>query len=159
MIRRKTAALFEACAGIGVLSAGVSGEAFGKACAFGSNLGMIFQKRDDIIDYYDSPEIGKPTSNAMLQGKHTLPAINAENNGGDSDMLELAYKVKEQSVTQEVIDTLVEYTKSHGGIEYAERRMEELRLKCMEYIENAVSDEGIKRALTAYIDFVIERNN
>ena len=53
----------------------------------------------------------------------------------------------------------MEYTKSHGGIEYAERRMEELRLKCMEYIENAVSDEGIKCALTAYIDFVIERNN
>ena len=153
VIRRKTAALFEACAGIGVLSAGVSGE------AFGSNLGMIFQIRDDIFDYYDSPEIGKPTGNDMLEGKLTLPAIYAVNNGGDSDMLELAYKVKEQSVTQEEIDTLVEYTKSHGGIEYAERRMEELRLKCMEYIENAVSDEGIKRALTAYIDFVIERNN
>lgn len=159
VIRRKTAALFEACAGIGVLSAGVTGEAFGKACAFGSNLGMIFQIRDDIFDYYDSPEIGKPTGNDMLEGKLTLPAIYAVNNGGDSDMLELAYKVKEQSVTQEEIDTLVEYTKSHGGIEYAERRMEELRLKCMEYIENAVSDEGIKRALTAYIDFVIERNN
>ena len=159
VIRRKTAALFEACAGIGVLSAGVSGEAFGKACAFGSNLGMIFQIRDDIFDYYDSPEIGKPTGNDMLEGKLTLPAIYAVNNGGDSAMLELAYKVKEQSVTQDEIDTLVEYTKSHGGIEYAERRMEELRLKCMEYIENAVSDEGIKRALTAYIDFVIERNN
>ncbi len=159
VIRRKTAALFEACAGIGVLSAGVSGEAFGKACEFGGNLGMIFQIRDDIFDYFDSPEIGKPTGNDMLEGKLTLPAIYAVNNGGDGAMLELAYKVKEQSVTQEEIDTLVEYTKSHGGIEYAERRMEELRLKCMEYIENAVSDEGIKRALTAYIDFVIERNN
>ena len=120
---------------------------------------MIFQIRDDIFDYYDSPEIGKPTGNDMLEGKLTLPAIYAVNNGGDSAMLELAYKVKEQSVTQDEIDTLVEYTKSHGGIEYAERRMEELRLKCMEYIENTVSDEGIKRALTAYIDFVIERNN
>lgn len=159
VIRRKTAALFEACAGIGVLSAGVSGEGFEKACAFGSNLGMIFQIRDDIFDYYDSPKIGKPTGNDMLEGKLTLPAIYAVNNGGDRDMLELAYKVKEQSVTQEEIGTLVEYTKSHGGIEYAERRMEELRLKCMEYIENAVGDEDIKRALTAYIDFVIERNN
>ena len=96
VIRRKTAALFEACAGIGVLSTGVSGEAFGKACAFGSNLGMIFQIRDDIFDYYDSPEIGKPTGNDMLEGKLTLPAIYAVNNGGDSAMLELAYKVKEQ---------------------------------------------------------------
>ena len=93
----------------------------------------------------------------MLEGKLTLPAIYAVNNGGDKAMLELAYKVKEQSVTQEEIDTLVEYTKSHGGIEYAEQRMEELRLKCMEYIENAVKDEEIKRALTAYLDFVIQR--
>lgn len=157
VIRQKTAALFEACAGIGVLSAGATGDDFEKARTFGRNLGIIFQIRDDIFDYYDSPEIGKPTGNDMLEGKLTLPAIYAVNNGGDKAMLELAYKVKEQSVTQEEIDTLVEYTKSHGGIEYAERRMEELRLKCMEYIENAVKDEEIKRALTAYLDFVIQR--
>lgn len=157
VIRQKTAALFEACAGIGVLSAGATGDDFEKARTFGRNLGIIFQIRDDIFDYYDSPEIGKPTGNDMLEGKLTLPAIYAVNNGGDKAMLELAYKVKEQSVTQEEIDTLVEYTKSHGGIEYAEQRMEELRLKCMEYIENAVTDEEIKRALTAYLDFVIQR--
>ncbi len=157
VIRQKTAALFEACAGIGVLSAGVTGDDFERARTFGRNLGIIFQIRDDIFDYYDSPEIGKPTGNDMLEGKLTLPAIYAVNNGGDKAMLELAYKVKEQSVTQEEIDTLVEYTKSHGGIEYAEQRMEELRLKCMEYIENAVKDEEIKRALTAYLDFVIQR--
>ena len=157
VIRQKTAALFEACAGIGVLSAGATGDDFEKARTFGRNLGIIFQIRDDIFDYYDSPEIGKPTGNDMLEGKLTLPAIYAVNNGGDKAMLELAYKVKEQSVTQEEIDILVEYTKSHGGIEYAEQRMEELRLKCMEYIENAVKDEEIKRALTAYLDFVIQR--
>lgn len=157
VIRQKTAALFEACSGIGVLSAGATGDDFEKARTFGRNLGIIFQIRDDIFDYYDSPEIGKPTGNDMLEGKLTLPAIYAVNNGGDKAMLELAYKVKEQSVTQEEIDTLVEYTKSHGGIEYAEQRMEELRLKCMEYIENAVKDEEIKRALTAYLDFVIQR--
>lgn len=157
VIRQKTAALFEACAGIGVLSAGATGDDFEKARTFGRNLGIIFQIRDDIFDYYDSPEIGKPTGNDMLEGKLTLPAIYAVKNGGDKAMLELAYKVKEQSVTQEEIDTLVEYTKSHGGIEYAEQRMEELRLKCMEYIENAVKDEEIKRALTAYLDFVIQR--
>lgn len=157
VIRQKTAALFEACAGIGVLSAGATGDDFEKARTFGRNLGIIFQIRDDIFDYYDSPEIGKPTGNDMLEGKLTLPAIYAVNNGGDKAMLELAYKVKEQSVTQEEIDTLVEYTKSHGGIEYAEQRMEELRLKCMEYIENAVKDEEIKRALTVYLDFVIQR--
>ena len=157
VIRQKTAALFEACAGIGVLSAGVTGEDFENARTFGRHLGIIFQIRDDIFDYYDSPEIGKPTGNDMLEGKLTLPAIYAVNSSGDSRMLELAYKVKERTVTQEEIDALVEYTKSHGGIEYAERRMEELRRKCMSYIENNVTDAEIKSALTAYLDFVIER--
>ena len=35
--------------------------------------------------------------------------------------------------------------------------MEELRRKCMSYIENNVTDAEIKSALTAYLDFVIER--
>ena len=35
---------------------------------FGQRIGIIFQIRDDIFDYYDSTEIGKPTGNDMLEG-------------------------------------------------------------------------------------------
>ena len=42
---------------------------------FGKKLGIIFQIRDDIFDYSDSKEIGKPTGNDMTEGKLTLPAI------------------------------------------------------------------------------------
>ena len=54
VIKQKTAALFEACAGIGALSAKASIEAVEAAKKFGQNLGIIFQIRDDIFDYYDS---------------------------------------------------------------------------------------------------------
>ena len=69
VIKQKTAALFEACCGIGALSAGASNEDIERAKQFGQNLGVIFQIRDDIFDYYDSPEIGKPTGNDMAEGK------------------------------------------------------------------------------------------
>ena len=71
VIKQKTAALFEACAAIGAISANASDEEVKKARQFGQNLGIMFQIRDDIFDYFDSKEIGKPTGNDMAEGKLT----------------------------------------------------------------------------------------
>lgn len=159
VIRQKTAALFEACAGIGALSAGASAGDVEAAKTFGRNLGMIFQIRDDIFDYYDSAEIGKPTGNDMAEGKLTLPAIYAVNNGAPESVRALAYKVKEGTINADEIALLVDYTKKNGGIEYAESRMAELHSGCLEYIGRMVPDAEIKSALGAYLDFVVKRTN
>lgn len=94
VIKQKTAALFEACAGIGAMSANASELQIEAAKRFGQNLGIIFQIRDDIFDYYDSKEIGKPTGNDMTEGKLTLPVIYALKATGDKEMMKLARKVK-----------------------------------------------------------------
>lgn len=158
VINRKTAALFEACCTIGAVSAGKKEEDLEGTARFGRLLGMIFQIRDDIFDYYDSKEIGKPTGNDMAEGKLTLPAIYAVEQSSNVDIKRLATKVKKHTVTPEEIKMLVEYTKSNGGIEYAERRMAEMRKEAMDFIKNEVTDSSIADALTAYLDFVIERN-
>lgn len=158
VIKQKTAALFEACCAIGALSAGASENDIEKAKQFGQNLGIIFQIRDDIFDYYDSAEIGKPTGNDMAEGKLTLPVIHALNSTQDEAMRQLAYKVKDHSVTQDEIDCLVEFTKNNGGIEYAEKRMTDFRQQCCDYICENVKDDEVKEALYAYVDFVIRRN-
>lgn len=159
VIKQKTAALFEACAGIGALSSGASEENVMAAKQFGQNLGIIFQIRDDIFDYYDSKEIGKPTGNDMAEGKLTLPVIHAVNNGGDEDMKRLALKVKDHSVTAEEIASLVDYTKRMGGIEYAEKRMWEFHAEAQRFLDERVGQQEIKEALQAYLDFVIKRNS
>ena len=159
VIKQKTAALFEACAGIGALSSGASEEDVMAAKQFGKNLGIIFQIRDDIFDYYDSKEIGKPTGNDMAEGKLTLPVIHAVNNGGDEDMKRLALKVKDHSVTAEEIASLVDYTKRMGGIEYAEKRMWEFHAEAQRFLDERVGQQEIKEALKAYLDFVIKRNS
>ena len=158
VIKQKTAALFEACAGIGALSSGASEEDVKAAKLFGQNLGIIFQIRDDIFDYYDSSEIGKPTGNDMAEGKLTLPVIHAVNNGGDESMRKLALKVKERSVTEDEIAQLVAYTKENGGIEYAERRMWEFHAEAQRFIDEKVEQQDVKDALQTYLDFVIKRN-
>jgi octaprenyl-diphosphate synthase len=157
VIKQKTAALFEACAAIGAISAGASDEEIKKASEFGQTLGIMFQIRDDIFDYYDSKEIGKPTGNDMTEGKLTLPVIYALNNSDFESMQTLARKVKAGTINQDEIAVLVEFTKQHGGIEYAEKRMQEFSQKCMDYIDSSVKEKAIKDALTAYVDYVIER--
>jgi octaprenyl-diphosphate synthase len=157
IIKNKTAALFEACAAIGALSAGASEEDVVKAGQFGQNLGIMFQIRDDIFDYYDSKEIGKPTGNDMAEGKLTLPVIYALNTHRMDSMMNLARKVKQGGVNTDEIAVLVEFAKKVGGIEYAEKRMQDFHDLCQRYIVENVKSGELKDALTAYIDYVIER--
>ena len=159
VIKMKTAALFESCAGIGAMSAGASAEEVEKAKLFGQNLGIIFQIRDDIFDYYESSEIGKPTGNDMAEGKLTLPVIYALNNSNLESMHMLARKVKNGTVNSDEIAVLVDFAKENGGIEYAKRRMNDYRQLCLDYIERSVKEKAIRDALTAYVDYVIQRNH
>ena len=159
IIKRKTAAMFEACAAIGAESAGASHDDVEAARKFGQNLGIIFQIRDDIFDYYDSKEIGKPTGNDMLEGKLTLPVIYALKSTGNTEMMMLARKVKAREVKQSEINQLVAFTKENGGIEYADQQMWKFHADCMRFIDERVGDSAIKTALKAYLDFVIERKS
>ncbi len=158
IINNKTAALFEACAKIGALSAGATDEEIAAAAKFGQNIGMIFQIRDDIFDYFDSKEIGKPTGNDMVEGKLTLPVIYALNHSNYESMQTLARKVKAGTINADEIAVLVEFTKQQGGIEYAERRMEEIAAESRVFIDQYVKDKAVKEALTAYLEYVIQRN-
>ena len=157
VIDQKTASLFSACASIGALSVGASDEDVERAKNFGRNLGMVFQIRDDIFDYYDSAEVGKPTGADMADGKLTLPVIYALNNSPYESMMPLARKVKARTINADEIAVLVEFTKKYGGIEYAEKKMNEYHHEALKYIESCVKEEAIKVALTAYIDYVIQR--
>jgi octaprenyl-diphosphate synthase len=157
VIKQKTAALFEACAEMGALSAGADAAATEMARKFGQNIGIIFQIRDDIFDYYDTDDIGKPTGNDMAEGKLTLPVIYALKSTGDKSMMKLAQKVKQGSVSHDEIVELVRFTKVHGGIEYADKRMWEFHAEAMNYLESEVENEEVRTSLKAYLDFVIER--
>lgn len=158
VIIQKTAALFEACCTIGALSAGGSDEDIENASLFGRNLGIMFQIKDDIFDYSQSSEIGKPTGNDMAEGKLTLPVIYALNSTGNVNMRALAMKVKDRTVTPDEITMLVDFTKKNGGIEYAEKRMNDFSVLCKDYVSQHVVDQEVRDSLYAYIDYIVNRN-
>lgn len=157
VIDQKTAALFETCARLGALSANASEDDVKAAEDFGHFIGTIFQIRDDIFDYYDSAEIGKPTGNDMREGKLTLPVIHVLLSNDDEEMKSIAMRVKKLVATPDEIARLVAYTKEHGGIEYAWQKMENIGAEARKFITTYVKDPELKPAFEAYLNYVIMR--
>jgi octaprenyl-diphosphate synthase len=157
VIRKKTAALFEACTLVAAVSMNAPEEKVEKMRLLGEYIGLCFQIKDDIFDYFDSPKIGKPTGNDMLEGKLTLPAIHVLNRMGDEKLNQLALKVKNSKATLDEIACLINFTKENGGIEYATSIMEDYKLKALALI-NDLSDPALKLSLVTYLDYVIVRD-
>ena len=156
VIRKKTAALFSTASEAGARSVKCTDEMAQKAALFGELIGIAFQIKDDIFDYYTSDVLGKPTGNDMKEGKLTLPSLYVLNALQDESMIALALKIRALEATDEEIAQFIEYVKSNGGIEYATMVMKGYRDKAIEVLPSTASQD-LKDALTAYIDYVIER--
>ena len=92
----------------------------------------------------------------MAEGKLTLPVIYALNSTNDAAMLALADKVKKGEADRAEIVALIAFAKQNGGIEYAERKMQELRSQAYAAIAS-FKNEDVRKSLEQYIDFVIDR--
>ena len=156
IIRKKTASLFSSCAEIGALSAGAQPDDVARARQIGEYIGICFQIRDDIFDYY-SNDVGKPTGNDMREGKLTLPIIYAVRTEGDDRIREMIDRLKAGELSEAEIGELIEFAKAKGGIEYAERTMQEYRKKAIDLLPASI-DEDIRNAIIAYMDAVINRS-
>lgn len=155
IIRKKTASLFSSCAEIGALTAGAPDEDVARARQIGEYIGICFQIRDDIFDYFTN-DVGKPTGNDMREGKLTLPIIYAVRTQGDERIREMIERLKEGELSETEIDELITFAKECGGIEYAEQAMLQYRQKIVDLLPKNI-DEELYIALIAYVDMVIQR--
>lgn len=155
VIRSKTASLFASCAEVGALLSGATKAQIVRLRDFGTYVGLCFQIRDDVFDYYDV-EVGKPTGNDMKEGKLTLPVIYAVLQPGAEKWHEIALKVRAGKATEDEIKNLVEFTKQSGGIDYACHKMDEIRNSAMKLLSDEGNDE-VREALQLYLDFVLKR--
>jgi octaprenyl-diphosphate synthase len=115
IIERKTAALFAACTRLGALSSNATPEFLAIAERIGNIIGLCFQIRDDIFDYF-TDDIGKPTGNDLREGKITLPAIYAVRTNPTPQILALIKKVKQGCASAQDIADIIQFTKDNGGI-------------------------------------------
>ncbi len=152
VIYKKTAVLFETAMQCGVLSVSDDVDKLNALLNYGKNIGMAFQIRDDIFDYYDDKNVGKPTGNDIREGKVTLPLLYALKNADTSLLNRFS-----QSLTSEDIDFFISYAKQNGGIKYAESMM-------ANYIDSAIQNLSIfpdsfyKDSLISIAHYIIDRN-
>ncbi|SDN87181.1 heptaprenyl diphosphate synthase [Paenibacillus sp. yr247] len=75
-IRRKTALLIAISCQLGAMAADAPDWISSKLYAFGYNVGMAFQIRDDILDLIGTEkQIGKPPGSDVKQGNITIPVL------------------------------------------------------------------------------------
>jgi octaprenyl-diphosphate synthase len=157
VIKNKTAFLLSASAEIGAISSERATENLVSSLKkIGEYLGICFQIRDDIFDYYDTCDIGKPTGNDILEGKVTLPLLYALNNSADLKRKYYKDIVREKKYTPEHVSELIEFAKLNGGIEYAENYMKLYHSKAIQIL-NQLPDSEALQSLQMLSNFIIER--
>ena len=157
IIKGKTASLFASCAYIGALSAGAGLQMAADLRRFGELIGICFQIKDDIFDYYEG-DIGKPTGSDMREGKITLPALYVLRTSAAPVAAVINDKLAAgKELDEKDIESLIKLSKGDGGVQYALDRIEQLRSEALALLPAAIPSD-CRDALVAYLDYVISRN-
>ena len=77
----------------------------------------------------------------------------------DISMYRLARKVKNGTINSDEIAVLVDFAKVSGGIDYAEKKMNEISEQARQYIDFHVKQSDIRDALIHYLEFVALRKS
>ena len=161
IIDEKTAQLFACCTEAGAESCGATMRQTTALREFGRHLGMCFQLKDDIFDYSDSEELGKPTMNDIRDGKVTLPLI-VSLERAHRDEAERIRSLAE-ALTQGLADVhdaeqeIKSFVLRYDGIRYAMARMNEHKKKAEEALE-VFRDSTTKRSLLMLLEYAVNRS-
>jgi len=155
IIRKKTATLIAACCGIGAASVGANKDTVQQMRKFGEYIGMAFQIKDDLFDYYDG-KIGKPTGIDIKEKKMTLPLIYTLNTCSSKEKSWLINSIKKHNRDKKRVKEVISFVKENGGIEYTTSKMNDYKNKAIAILENYPASE-YKTSLIRMIDYVVER--
>ena len=155
IIRKKTATLIAACCGIGAASVGANKDTVQQMRKFGEYIGMAFQIKDDLFDYYDG-KIGKPTGIDIKEKKMTLPLIYTLNVCSSKERSWLINSIKKHNRNKKRVKEVIAFVKENGGMEYSTSKMNDYKNRAIGILENYPSSE-YKTSLIKMIDYVVER--
>ena len=157
VIKKKTAETFAFCTQAGAISLNANFELEEKLRIFGEYLGMIFQIRDDIFDYFDSDDIGKPTGNDLKEGKMTLPLIYALQNADKIEQKPILNMIRNKDFTVDNLKNMSSLVQKSGGIQYAELRMKQFKEQAIEAL-SSFAESPSKKSLLDCLDFAMLRS-
>lgn len=157
VIKMKTASLIASCCAAGASSVGASNEEILHMRNFGENVGIAFQIRDDLFDFEIDNKSGKPIGGDIKEKKMTLPLIYTLSQMNILERKKTILDIKYRSNKKATIDKIISLVNTYGGINYAQKRMDEYLSKAINLL-NVYPDSEYKKALIALVDYSINRN-
>lgn len=156
IIRKKTATLIGSCCASGAQSNGNDQETIDMMYELGEDIGIAFQIRDDLLDFMQSKDTGKPNGIDIRERKMTLPLIYSLNNSDPKLKRQTIRNVKRHNEKSEKVMEVIDTVHQKGGIDYARGKMQEYRDKALETVAQFPASE-YRDSLTQLIEFSINR--
>lgn len=155
IISGKTASLISACCECGALAAGANDEDRQRMKEIGELMGLAFQIRDDLFEY-GIDDVGKPIGNDIVEGKITLPLIEAFGLSSAKRTNQIRKVMKKSRKTNQEIAEIQAFVNESGGLEEAKKVMFNLAEQALEKLE-VFTESPYKKALADLIQFVVTR--
>lgn len=162
VIEQKTACLFAACSEAGAASTGATMRQMTAMKQFGLHLGMCFQLKDDVLDYSDIEDIGKPTMNDIRDGKATLPLLISLQRAPKEEAEHIREIAEALALKSPHIDPfeaeqeIKSFVLRYEGIRYAHQEMEKHRKKALAAL-SIFPDNKYKECLVTLLGYAISR--
>ena len=155
VIRQKTGSLIAACCEAAAISVDRADLAE-QMRKFGETVGLAFQIKDDIFDYGNDVQIGKPTGNDIRERKVTMPLIYALNNSNKETKKELLTILKKHNENKKKVKRAIEIVVDARGVAYAHGKMMQLKDEALSLIKD-VPDSPAKDALIGLVEYTTLR--
>lgn len=158
IIRKKTASLIASCCACGAASVTSDPGMIEKMRAFGEAVGIAFQIKDDLFDYGDGSNIGKPTGIDIKEKKMTLPLIYALSKASYFEKRKIISIVKNNNNDPKKVAEVIDFVIKSGGIQYAEEKMNDYKKKALEIL-SGFNDSASRTSLAELVKYTTERKN
>lgn len=158
IIYKKTASLIQAACHCGAVSVNTNDEEINCLKEYGKNIGLIFQIKDDILDYYGSEKTGKLIGKDILEGNVTIPLIYAAKSLPHNKVMRL----KELWLNRNdisAVSEIIEIVKSSSALELCNIKMNELKKNALNCLNYNIVKNRVKDSLGYLVEYVMEREN
>ena len=154
IIKLKTGSLFESAFKIGAISADANKDSIKKLTSLGLIIGVLFQIKDDILDYYS--HTGKMIGNDLKEGKINLPLLHALNKMNAEEKHKTYKFLRKKTNTLEERGWIKQVVINYKGIEYAESIIHNNYCEAVDIVNN-FEDNKYRNSILELLSFLINR--